>query len=151
MGAGAKTGARRYSNRLHYLKRFVGFVNFIKKWSAMSDSHRVIILNRGNMFAFQWREFSPPLSSAHRLLQCYHSQWEIGDAAIPGESPSAPRHYRAISQWASSLDWRHAVMLHILFGKICTSFFLFYCEGMLSLDSVVTVIQKMLKITCQIY
>ena len=45
---------------------------------------RVIILNRGSMFAFQWREFSPPLSSALRLLQCYHSQWEMGDAAIPG-------------------------------------------------------------------
>ena len=27
--------------------------------------HRVIILNRGSMFAFQWREFSPPSSSAH--------------------------------------------------------------------------------------
>ena len=34
-------------------------------------SQRVIILNRGSMLAFQWREFSPPLSSAHRLLQCY--------------------------------------------------------------------------------
>ena len=52
--------------------------------------HRVIILNRGSMFAFQWREFFPPLSSAHRLLQCYHSQWEIGDAAIPGEIPLSP-------------------------------------------------------------
>ena len=30
--------------------------------------HRVIILNRGSMFAFQRREFPPPLSSAHRLL-----------------------------------------------------------------------------------
>ena len=36
--------------------------------------HRDIILNRGSMFAFHWREFSPPLSSAHRLLQCYHRQ-----------------------------------------------------------------------------
>ena len=85
------------------------------------------------MFAFQWREFSPSLSSAHRLLQCYHSQWELGDAAIPGEFPSAPRHYRAISQWASSFEWRHAVTLHILVGKICIIFLLFYCEGMLSL------------------
>ena len=48
-------------------------------------------------------------------------------------SPSAPHHYRAISQWASSLEWRHAVTLHILVGKICISFFLFYYEGMLSL------------------
>ena len=36
--------------------------------SMLRSSHRVIILNRGSMFAFQWREFSPPLSSAHRLL-----------------------------------------------------------------------------------
>ena len=42
------------------------------------------------MLAFQWREFSPPLSFAHRLLQCYHSQWEIGDAAINGEYPLSP-------------------------------------------------------------
>ena len=48
-----------------------------KKKHAMSQSQRYstacrdpqsIILNRGSMFAFQWREFSPPLSSAHRLL-----------------------------------------------------------------------------------
>ena len=32
-----------------------------------------------------------------------------------------------------SLEWRQAVMLHILVGEICISFFLFYCEGMLSL------------------
>ena len=83
------------------------------------------------MFACQWREFSPPLSSAHRLLQCYHNQWEIGDAAIPGEFPPQPPDFRAISQWARSLEWRHAVTLHILVGKICISFFLFYCEGML--------------------
>ena len=96
-------------------------------------NHRVIILNRRSMFAFQWREFSPPLSSAHRLLQCYHSQWEIEDAAIPGEFPSAPLYYKAISQWLSSLEWRHTVTLHSLVGKICISFFLFYCEGMRSL------------------
>ena len=64
---------------------------------------------------------------------------EIGDAAIPGEhrihtSPSAPPPpTRAIGQWARSLEWRHAVTLHILVGKICITFFLFYCEGMLSL------------------
>ena len=57
---------------------------------AVWSNHRVLILNRGSMFAFQWREFSPPLSSAHRLLQCYHSQWEIRDAAIPGEFPISP-------------------------------------------------------------
>ena len=91
--------------------------------------HRVIILNRGSMFAFQWREFSPALSSAHRVLHCYHSQWEIGDAAILPQLPAT----RAISQWASNLEWRHAVTLHILVGKICIIFFLFYCEGMISL------------------
>ena len=101
--------------------------------SILGHHHRVIILNRGSMFACQWREFSPPLSSAHRLLKCYHSQWEIGDVAISGNSPSALRHNRAISQWAISLEWRHAVTLYILVGKICISFSLFYCEGMLSL------------------
>ena len=34
----------------------------------LGSLHRVIILNRGIIFAFQWREFSPLLSSAHRLL-----------------------------------------------------------------------------------
>ena len=34
--------------------------------TRQSSKHRVILLNRGSMFAFQWREFSPPLSSAHR-------------------------------------------------------------------------------------
>ena len=48
---------------------------------------RVIILNRGSTFAFNWREFSPPLSSAHRLLPCFKRQTEIGDDAIPREFP----------------------------------------------------------------
>ena len=47
--------------------------------------------------------------------------------------PQPPPPTRAISQWASSLEWRHAVTLHILVGKICISFLLFNCEGMLSL------------------
>ena len=34
--------------------------------TSLYFTHRVIILNRGSMFAFQWREFSPPLSSSHR-------------------------------------------------------------------------------------
>ena len=70
---------------------------------VVSQSHN--ILNRGSMFAIQWREFSPPLSYAHRLLQCYHSQWEIGNAAIPEEFPLSPAT-RAISQWGRSLEWR---------------------------------------------
>ena len=93
----------------------------------------VIILNSGSMFASQWREFSPPLSSAHRLLQCYHRQkrdWRrCNSRGIPPQPPAT----RVISQWASILEWRHAVMLHILDEKICISFFLFYCESMLSL------------------
>ena len=49
------------------------------------------------------------------------------------EIPPQPPATRAISQWARSLEWRHAVTLHIPVGKICISFFLFYCEDMLSL------------------
>ena len=87
------------------------------------------------MFAFQWRELSPPLSSAHRLLQCYHRQKRdrrrCNSRGIPPQPPPLANE-RAVSsnvEWASSL----AVTLHILVGKICISFFLFYCEGMLSL------------------
>ena len=85
------------------------------------------------MFAFQGREFSPPLSSAHRLFQCSHRQEgdrrRCNSRGIPPQPPAT----RIISQWAVSLEWRHAVTLHILVGKICISFFLFYYEGMLSL------------------
>ena len=85
------------------------------------------------MFAFQWREFSPPFSSAHRLLQCYHLQKRDRRRCNSRRTPPQPPASRVISQWASSLEWRHAVTLHILVGKICISFFLFYCEGVLSL------------------
>ena len=78
------------------------------------------------MFAFQWREFSLPLSSAHRKKRVRR---RCNYRGIPPQ-PSATR---IISQWASSLEWCHAVTLHILVGKICISFFLFYSEGMLSL------------------
>ena len=104
-------------------------IRIMKYWT----NHRVIILNRGSMFAFQWREFSPPLSSAHRLFQCYHRQKRdrrrCNSRGIPPQCPAI----RVISQWERNLEWRHAVTLHILVGKICISFFLFYCEGMLSL------------------
>ena len=85
------------------------------------------------MFAVQWREFSPPLSSARRLLQCYHRKKSDRRRCNSRGIPPQPPAPRAISQWASSLEWRHAVTLHILVGKICINFFLFYCEGMLSL------------------
>ena len=94
--------------------------------------HRVIILNRGSMFAFQWREFSPPLSSAHRLLQGYHRQKRDRRCCNFRGIPSQPPATREISQWARSLEWRHAGMLNILVGKICISFFLFYCMTSLS-------------------
>ena len=85
------------------------------------------------MFSFHWREFFPPLSSAQRLLQCYHRQKRdrrrCNSQGIPPQSPAT----RVISQWASSLEWRLVVTLHIPLGKICISFFLFYCEGMLSI------------------
>ena len=71
--------------------------------------------------------------NSHRLLQCYHRQnrdrRRCSYRGIPSQSPATS----VISQWEPSLEWRHAVTLHILVGKICISFFLFYCEGMLSL------------------
>ena len=61
---------------------------------------------------------------------------EIGDAAIPGErrihtslSAPPPPPTRAISQWARSLEWRHAVTLHTAVGKNCFTFFPFSCEA----------------------
>ena len=98
----------------------------------LCSNHRVIILDRGSMFPFQWKEFSPPLISAHRLLQCYHRQKRDRRRCNSRGIPPQPPATRAISQWARSLEWRHAA-LHILVGKICISFFLLYCEGMHSL------------------
>ena len=67
--------------------------NFLIRFRTNSTIHRVIILNRGSMFDFQWREFFPPLSSAHRLLP--HKKRDRGNAAITGKrrmhtSPSDP-------------------------------------------------------------
>ena len=80
-----------------------------KSNTLFSQSHNTKY--RGRMFAFQWREFSPPLSSAHRLFQCYHSREFAIPAAIPWNSPSAPAT-RVISQWERSLEWRHTMTLH---------------------------------------
>ena len=101
--------------------------------SASNSTYRVIILNRGSMFAFDWREFSSPLSSAHRFLQCYHRQKRDRRRCNSRRIPPQPPASMVISQWARSLEWRHVVTLHNLVGKICITFFLFYCEGMLSL------------------
>ena len=72
------------------------------------------------MFAFQWREFSPPLSSAHRLLP-YTKERQ--------ETLQFPPPTMAISQWARSLEFRHADTLHIAVGMNCTTFFPFSCEA----------------------
>ena len=77
--------------------------------SKRKTHHRVIILNRGSMFAFQWREFSPPSSSAHRFLQCYHRQKRDRRRCNSRGIPPQPPATRVISQWASSHEWRHAV------------------------------------------
>ena len=98
-------------------------------------SHRVIILNRGSMFAFQWREFciwEEFVGSAYKLLPLTKERQETPQ--FPGTQNtyftlSAPLPTRAISQWARSLEWRHAVTLHILVGKICITFFSFSSEA----------------------
>ena len=86
------------------------------------------------MFAFQWKEFSSPLSSAHRLLQCYHRPKRYRRRCNSRGIPNQPPATRAISQWARILEWRHAVSVaHSGRNFFFISFFLFYCEGMLSL------------------
>ena len=118
-----------------YLRYLLHLSNNFKHWckKLLHHDHRVIILNRGSMFAFQWREFSPPLSSAHWLLQCYNRQKRDRRRYNSQGIPPQPHTTMAISQWAPSLEWRHTVTLHILVEKICIRFFLFYCEGMLPL------------------
>ena len=78
-----------------------------------SDAHRVIILNRRSMFAFQGREFSPPLSSAHRLLQCYYRQKRdrrrCNSRGIPPQPPPPPPLGPSANERAVSSDvtlWR---------------------------------------------
>ena len=68
-------------------------------------NHRVIILNRGSMFAFQWREFSPPLSSAHRR-KTDRRRCNSQGTQNTYFSLSHPPTTRANSQWARSLEWR---------------------------------------------
>ena len=96
--------------------------------------HRVIILNRGSMFAFPWREFSPPLSSAEK--DCSHRRkrdrkrcnYRGTQNTYFSLSAPPPPQTRPISQWTRSLNWRHAVKLHILIEKMCITFFPYSCE-----------------------
>ena len=112
----------------HEKGAFFPFPEDEQQWKTLlrylnrSDAHRVIILNRGSMFAFQWREFSPPLSFAHRLLQCYHRQKRDRRRCNSRWIPPQPPATRAISQWVRSLEWRHAVTLQNLVGKILHQF-----------------------------
>ena len=80
---------------------------FPVSWRENGWEHRVIILNRGSMFAFQWREFSPPLSSAHRLLGslrgvCLARKREESDANFPDQNMQ--RHSVTSLETARSLD-----------------------------------------------
>ena len=76
--------------------------------------HRVIILNRGSMFAFQWKEFYTQLSSAHRLLQCYHRQKRDRRRCNSRRIPHSPMTLRplvnecAVSSDASRSDVAHS-------------------------------------------
>ena len=92
----------------------------LEKWVT----HKVIILNRGSMFAFQWifpgvrlRPQTPSIDKRDRR-RCNSL-----------EMPSLPPPNRAISQWTCSLEWRHAMTLQILVGNICITFFPFSCEA----------------------
>ena len=72
-------------------KWLTGCLSQLSHISYEDVGHRVIILNRGSMLAFQWREFSPKLRPQTLLMD----KREIGDAVIPGErrihtSPSVP-------------------------------------------------------------
>ena len=102
--------------------------------AILNPTYRVIILNGRACLPSTEDKFSPPFkSSAHSLLQCYHGQKRDRRRCNSRGIPPQPPATRAISQWARSLEWRHAVTFHILVGKICISFFPFYCEGMFSL------------------
>ena len=81
------------------------------------------------MFAFQWREFSPPLSSAHRQKRDRRPYNFRGTQNTYFSPPPPPIPTRAINQWARCLEYRHAVTLHILVGKICITFFPFSYEA----------------------
>ena len=120
-----------YDKFIQYYEPALGATKFITtvEWMPMSclcSYHRVIMLNRGSMLAFQWRKFSPPLSSAHKLLK---NTKEVDRRRC--NSRGTQNTYFSLSsptsppppQLARSLEWRHALTLHILVGKICITFF----------------------------
>ena len=93
----------------------------------LSDAHRVIILNRGTMFAFQWREFSPPLSSAHRLLQCYHRQKRDNERTVSSDVtlwryPIWSRKFASVSLvvlwlFGDAQEFKHVLVCAIHFSE----------------------------------
>ena len=70
---------------------------------TLTSDHRVIILNRGSMFAFQWREVYPSLSRV--TLRC--------DVAHSGREN--------LHQFLSILLWRHALSSSIMTLWLCVS------------------------------
>ena len=100
----------------------------IFKSESKSSIHRVVILNRGRMFAFQWRIFSPPTDSSDRQKR------DIGSAAIPWESrihtfPSAPFPSNYIRPLANEFAVSSDVTLCSGVGKNCITFFPFSLEA----------------------
>ena len=69
---------------------------------TLTSDHKVIILNRGSMFAFQWREVYPSLSRV--TLRC--------DVAHSGREN--------LHQFLSILLWRHALSSSIMTLWLCS-------------------------------
>ena len=94
--------------------------------------HRVLIINRGSMFASQWREFSPPLQAPPTdSSSATIDKSEIGDASIPpSETLGSLANQRAVSSdltlWVAHSGrenlhqflpiplWRHALSISIM-------------------------------------
>ena len=56
------------------------------------------------MFAFQWREFSPPLSPAHRIFQRDHRQKRDSRGIPPQQTPPPPPLGSLANERADSSD-----------------------------------------------
>ena len=81
------------------------------------------------------RRYAPPTDSSYRQKRdkrrCNSRRTQ--NIYFSLSPPPQKKKTRTISQWARSLEWHHVLTLHIMVEKICITFFLFYCEGMLSL------------------